>query len=194
MNLTPEVLLSAARYTLQNPRAGARVILSLGLTTGQALLALVLIAVISTLLTAASFLIAPLPPEAEVQMLFANPLELAVMQTVVLAFGAGMVHLVGRKFGGRGTLAGAVALIAWIEFILSLMQLVQIVALFILPPFAEVIGIMGLAVFLWLLTQFVTELHGFSSVWKVFGGILATIFTLSFGVAILLVSLFGTGV
>jgi hypothetical protein len=85
MNLSFNALIAAARYTLQNPRAGARVILSLGLTTGQAFVALVLIAVLSTLLTAASFLIAPFPPEAGVQMLFANPLELAVMQTAVLA-------------------------------------------------------------------------------------------------------------
>jgi hypothetical protein len=198
MNLTPEVLLSAARYTLQNPRAGARVILSLRLTTGEALLALVLIAVISTLLTlaAASLMIARMPPEAEVQMLFANPLELALMQAIVLTFGAGMVHLIGRKFGGRGTLAGAVALIAWIEFILSLMQVVQIVALLVLPPLADVIGVMGLVVLLWLLSQLVTELHGFASVWKVFGGILGTFFTIvaAFLLVSVLVSLFGTGV
>lgn len=194
MNLSFAALIAAARYTLQNPRAGARVILSLGLTTGQALLALVLIAVISTLLTAASFIIAPLPPEAEVQMLFANPLELAVMQAVVLTLGAGLVYLVGSKFGGRGSFAGALALIAWTEFILSLMQVAQLVALLLLPPLAEVIGIMGLVVFLWLLSQFVTELHGFSNVWKVLGVILATGFLLSFAVAVVLVSVLGVGV
>jgi hypothetical protein len=194
MNLSFKALIAAARYTLQNPRAGARVILSLGLTTGQAFVALVLIAVLSTLLTAASFLIAPFPPEAGVQMLFANPLELAVMQTAVLAFGAALVYLVGRKFGGRGTLAGAVALIAWTEFILSLLQVAQIVALVILPPLAEVIGLLGLLVFLWLLSQFVAELHGFASAWKVLFVILVTGLLASFAVAVVLVSVLGIGV
>jgi hypothetical protein len=116
------------------------------------------------------------------------------MQTIVLSFGAGMIDLIGRRFGGRGTLAGAVALIAWTEFILSLMQVAQLVALLVMPPLAEVIGIMGLVVFLWLLSQFVTELHGFSSVWKVLGVILATGFLVSFAVAMVLVSVLGVGV
>lgn len=194
MKLSFDVLIAAARYTLQNPRAGARSILSLGLTTGQAMVALVLMAVLSTLLTAISFLLVPLPPEAQGQMLFANPLELAVMQAVVLSLGALLIDLVGRRFGGRGNLAGAVALIAWTEFILSLMQVAQIVALLVMPPLAEVIGFMGLGVFLWLLTQFVTELHGFSNPWKVFGGLMATVLLVSFAVALVLVGVVGTGV
>lgn len=192
MNLTPEVLLSAARYTLQNPRAGARVILSLGLTTGQALLALVLIAVLSTLLTAAALLIVGRPSEAELQITFSNPFALAVMQTIVLTFGAGMVHLVGQKFGGRGSFSGALALIGWMEFILLLVQVAQLVAFLMLPVLVDALLMMGLVVSLWLLTHFIAELHGFDNVWAVFGGIVATFLLVA--VAILLVSLFGTGV
>ncbi len=104
------------------------------------------------------------------------------------------MYLVGRKFGGRGTLAGAVALIAWTEFILSLLQVAQIVALVILPPLAEVIGLLGLLVFLWLLSQFVAELHGFASAWKVLFVILVTGLLASFAVAVVLVSVLGIGV
>lgn len=194
MNLSLNVLMSAARYTLQNPRAGARLILSVGLSTGQAMGALVLMAVLSTLLTSVSILVAPVPAGAELQLMFANPLQLAVMQAMILTMGAGLIHAVGTKFGGKGNFAGAVALIAWIEFILSLMQIVQLVALVVMPPFADVIGVMGLGVFLWLLSQFVTELHGFANVWKVFGAIIVTGLGVSFAVAMVLVSIFGVGV
>lgn len=194
MNLSLNVLMSAARYTLQNPRAGARLILSVGLSTGQAMGALVLMAVLSTLLTSVSILVAPVPAGAELQLMFANPLQLAVMQAMILTMGAGLIHAVGTKFGGKGNFAGAVALIAWIEFILSLMQIVQLVALVVMPPLADVIGVMGLGVFLWLLSQFVTELHGFANVWKVFGAIIVTGLGVSFAVAIVLVSIFGVGV
>ncbi|HCY98530.1 MAG: hypothetical protein A3D16_23210 [Rhodobacterales bacterium RIFCSPHIGHO2_02_FULL_62_130] len=194
MNLSLNVLMSAARYTLQNPRAGARLILSVGLSTGQAMGALVLMAVLSTLLTSVSILVAPVPAGAELQLMFANPLQLAVMQAMILTMGAGLIHAVGTKFGGKGNFAGAVALIAWIEFILSLMQIVQLVALVVMPPLADVIGVMGLGVFLWLLSQFVTELHGFANVWKVFGAIIVTGLGVSFAVAMVLVSIFGVGV
>lgn len=194
MNLSLNVLMSAARYTLQNPRAGARLILSVGLSTGQAMGALMLMAVLSTLLTSVSILVAPVPAGAELQLMFANPLQLAVMQAMILTMGAGLIHAVGTKFGGKGNFAGAVALIAWIEFILSLMQIVQLVALVVMPPLADVIGVMGLGVFLWLLSQFVTELHGFANVWKVFGAIIVTGLGVSFAVAMVLVSIFGVGV
>jgi hypothetical protein len=194
MNLSLNVLMSAARYTLQNPRAGARLILSVGLSTGQAMGALVLMAVLSTLLTSVSILVAPVPAGTELQLMFANPLQLAVMQAMILTMGAGLIHAVGTKFGGKGNFAGAVALIAWIEFILSLMQIVQLVALVVMPPLADVIGVMGLGVFLWLLSQFVTELHGFANVWKVFGAIIVTGLGVSFAVAMVLVSIFGVGV
>lgn len=194
MNLSLNVLMSAARYTLQNPRAGARLILSVGLSTGQAMGSLVLMAVLSTLLTSVSILVAPVPAGAELQLMFANPLQLAVMQAMILTMGAGLIHAVGTKFGGKGNFAGAVALIAWIEFILSLMQIVQLVALVVMPPLADVIGVMGLGVFLWLLSQFVTELHGFANVWKVFGAIIVTGLGVSFAVAMVLVSIFGVGV
>jgi hypothetical protein len=194
MNLSLNVLMSAARYTLQNPRAGARLILSVGLSTGQAMGALVLMAVLSTLLTSVSILVAPVPAGTELQLMFANPLQLAVMQAMILTMGAGLIHAVGTKFGGKGNFAGGVALIAWIEFILSLMQIVQLVALVVMPPLADVIGVMGLGVFLWLLSQFVTELHGFANVWKVFGAIIVTGLGVSFAVAMVLVSIFGVGV
>ena len=156
--------------------------------------ALVLMAVLSTLLTSVSILVAPVPAGAELQLMFANPLQLAVMQAMILTMGAGLIHAVGTKFGGKGNFAGAVALIAWIEFILSLMQIVQLVALVVMPPLADVIGVMGLGVFLWLLSQFVTELHGFANVWKVFGAIIVTGLGVSFAVAMVLVSIFGVGV
>ena len=96
-----------------------------------------------------------------------------------------------RWFGGKGDLASTVVLMSWLEIILIGLQLIQTVALVLLPPLAEVIGLFGLALFLWLLVKFVTELHGFKSAWKVFGTILATIFTVSLALAILLVGLGG---
>ena len=88
--------------------------------------------------------------------------------------------------GGTGSFEEAVLLMAWLQFIMICVQAVQAVALLVLPPLAGLIGIAGLFLFLWLLTNFVAVLHGFSSLIKVFLMILASAFGIAFGLSILL--------
>jgi len=63
-------------------------------------------------------------------------------------------------------------LVSWLQFVLICLQVVQIVAMVLLPPLAFLIGVAGIILFFWLLTAFVAELHGFSSTIGVFVSIL----------------------
>jgi hypothetical protein len=92
--------------------------------------------------------------------------------------------------GGSGTLEGAVRLIALLQFIMLLLQAVQVVFLLVLPPIADLIGLLSVGLMLWLLTNFIAVLHGFRSLLGVFLMILATTFVLSF-VLVFLLSLLG---
>ena len=60
----------------------------------------------------------------------------------------------------------------------------------LLPPFAPAAYLAGLALFFWLLTNFVAELHGFDSLSKTFFGILVVlavpILLLGFGLALVI--------
>ena len=58
----------------------------------------------------------------------------------------------------------------WLQFIMALLQAVQLVAVLILPLLAALLGLVGLGLFFWLLTGFVAELHGFRSPMQVFAG------------------------
>lgn len=184
-------LLTAARDTVQHPRAGARAVLNLGLPVSAAWTALALMAVASSALSAVNFLMSDMgaepPLDAAMVALFSNPIQLALIQAVALAFGAWLIHIIGRRFSGKGHFHDALVLVAWLEFILLLVQIVQTVLLLVSPQLAAVLGMFGLVLFLWLLTNFIAELHGYSSILAVFFAIVGSVLLISFAAAVLIV-------
>ena len=56
----------------------------------------------------------------------------------------------------------------------------------ILPPASDVITLFALALFFWLLAQFIAVLHGFTSMGRVFLGIVLSLLALAFVFNILL--------
>ncbi len=191
MDLTLPLLLNAARLSVERPKEGARQILNLHLSLGEAGIGLALMAVISTLFAEISNMLSPIQAEPIVAAAFATPFGLAVLQFVVMGSAAVLIRIVGRWAGGRGDLAGALVLVGWLQAILLLLQVVQLMALLVLPAFVGPIGLFGVTLFGWLLTNFVAELHSFKSLGKVFLCILAVLLGTSLLVAIVLVFAFG---
>lgn len=197
MAIDVKTLLIAARDTMQQPKAGARALLKMELPANVGWMALILMAVVSAVVSALSFAIsAPGEDQALDQaltLLFRNPIQLAIFQGLALLVGIMLIYGVGRMFGGRGTLDQSVLLIAWLEFIMLLLQLAQFVILPISTPMATAIGLFGFVLFLWLLTNFIAVLHGFESNIAVFMAIVGTIFAISFAGAIVIVAVVGVG-
>lgn len=191
MELTPALLMRMIRATLQSPRAGARAMLDFGFAPVVGWMALLLMAVASTLLTHVSF--AMMPPEAQAfwGAAMGSPVRTAILQWIVLLLSVHAIHKIGRWRGGHGTLEGAVILVAWLQFILLCVQIAQLIAQAIAPPLADILGLVGLVLFLWLLTSFVAELHGFQSLALTFLGILGTILAASIVLAFLFGLLIG---
>ena len=184
-------VLSFAVYTLRNPRGAAQELLRMGLPAQAAWAALALVCVLSTVLVHLSVGLLPVQDQAELAVSLGNPLGTLVMSGSALLILVFAVHLIGRAFGGGGTLDGAVLLVAWLQAIFLMLQLVQILFMIILPLVADVIGTFGLALFLWLLAPFVTVLHGFQSVWKVLFGIVGSAFAIALALSILIVLVAG---
>ena len=180
-----------AVYTIRSPRGAARALLGMGLPASAAWMALALVCVLSAMLFHLSLGLLTTAEQAELAGLLGNPLGTVVMSALalsILVFGS---FLIGRAFGGRGQLDQAALLIAWLQAIFLMLQLVQVIFMMILPVVAELIGTFGLALFLWLLTPFVAELHGFQSVWKVLFGIIGSVFAIAFALSILIVLVAG---
>jgi hypothetical protein len=178
-------LWAQALESVQDPRAGARRILALDLPLGTAALALVIVALLTALIAAMVSLMAMRMGAGEVMGAQLSPLQWVGLQTLGLFLAALAMAYVGRWFGGYGSLAQAISLLAWAEFIILIVQIVQVMLMFILPPLSAVLALFGVALTFYLVSHFIAELHGFASAVKVFFGILATGFALIMTLAVL---------
>lgn len=186
MNITPQSVFAAARATLSDPAAAARQVMALRMTTGEGLMAVAAMAALDAMLTILTMKLAGPVPETPIQEVLNRPFLLALSQFAVLLFGAFLMWRVGKAFGGIGTFAKSLALTAWLEVVLTILKVAQIVVLLALPVLAMPILLASTFAYFYLLTQFTAALNGFSSPIKTFAGILLTLFAIAF--------LFGTAI
>lgn len=178
MDTSPAAVMTLARETLADPRATARRIMSADLPVGARWQALALVVILSVLIgQLAAWLMLG---EAGMMGAMAGPVQSGMVQGGALLLMVFAAHRIGRMMGGRGSFEDALILITWLQAIMILVQLVQVAALVVLPPLAGILSIMGVVLFLWLLTNFVAELHGFDSLGRVFGMIVVTAVGLAF--------------
>ncbi len=174
MQLDPASLWAEAVASVQDPRGGARRILALDLPASTAALALAIVAILTALISAMVTMMAAQMGAGDVMGAQLSPVQWVGLQSFGLFLGAAAMAVVGRWFGGYGTWAQAMALLAWAEFIILIVQILQVILMFVLPPVSLLLALGGVVLTFYLLSHFIAELHGFSSVISVFFGILAT--------------------
>ncbi|MGV8986335.1 MAG: YIP1 family protein [Cypionkella sp.] len=187
MNLTPKALLFSARDTLADPAAAARRVMALNLSEAEAFMALGITAAAATLLTAVMQVMLGAVADSAMQALFDRPFLLAFSQFILMAVGAFLMWRVGKVFGGTGTFAQALSLVAWLEVVLILLQLAEMIVILVLPILAAPVGLASLFAFFYLITHFTAALNGFTSLTKTFFAILATAFAVLLLVSFVLV-------
>ncbi|WP_374394561.1 YIP1 family protein [Tabrizicola sp.] len=163
-----------AQLTLQEPRQAARVLLAEDVPIRARTAGLLLVAVVSSLLASLQVGsdLGGLDPFS--RFMLASPFRAAVFQWLFLALTVVLVHRVGRAFGGHGSFPDALLVVVWLQLLMLALQVVQLVATLIAPPLAGIIGLAGFALFVWLMTVFTAELHGFRSRGKVLLGLVLT--------------------
>jgi hypothetical protein len=169
--------------TVKNPREGAVEVLSLGIPREALWPALALVVVLSIILANLAALL--LAGEAGAAMPV-GPAATGFIQLALLVVMVFAVFWIGRAMGGTGSFEESILLVAWLQFVMVCLQVVQTGVLLISTPIAEIFGLLGTALFLWLLTNFVAVLHGFGSLFRVFVMILVSAFGIAFGLSILL--------
>jgi hypothetical protein len=185
MDLSLATLLKQVRDTLADPRAGARRIIALQLPVQASWVVVLLMAIASTLLAYLSYHLSP----AETRVFFAEamaiPLRTAFLQLFVWVAGIFALYRVGRARGGRGSMDDTVALIAWLQFVMLVLQMVTLAVQVLVPPLAGFLALGEILVFFWVLVHFVAELHGFRSLAATFAGLLGGMFLLVFALAVI---------
>lgn len=180
-----------AQLTLQNPRPAARVLLAEGVPMRARTAGLLLVAVVSALLASLQVGLTPQPLDPLSAFMLASPIRAAVVQWLFLALSVVLVHQVGRAFGGRGSFPDALLIVVWLQLLMLALQVLQLVVTFFSPALAGLIGLAGFGVFLWLMTTFIAELHGFTSRGLVFLGMVLSCLAAGFVLGILLILILG---
>jgi hypothetical protein len=143
-------------------RAAARVLAQSGGYT-LAFLAVALMAVLSALASVMLSWIVPPTGNAELDHLMAQPLRLAGLQALGMILFGMAITFIGRVFGGIGRLDQTLVMLAWIDFLMLVLQLGLILLLLAFPVFGGLAFIAGIGLIGWVLASFIAELHGFSS-------------------------------
>ncbi|MGF6859960.1 hypothetical protein ABIE69_000515 [Rhodobacteraceae bacterium MBR-64] len=190
MNQTSAPFLSLLRVTFGDPRAGMRGVLNMGLPLRASVELLVLTAVVSAVLSEISVYLAPMPEGAElVRSIAALPISVVLLQVAFLGIVVIGIDRIGRAMGGRGDLTGAVLVVAWVQVVMIALQLAQMLAMVLVPPFSMLIGLASIGIFFWMITNFITELHGFAQRGRVFAVVFAGFMVLAMVLAFVLTSL-----
>lgn len=194
MKFEPGYLLGMILQSVPEPRVVARDLFAQGWSRGALWQSLALLLVLTTMIRVLVVALFPAAHDSiEVGPLLSNPIltsGIAALLTVSVVYG---LHLLGRAFGGTGTLNQALTTIVWLIFV----NLVINTILLLLGLFAPLMGLLFLlfAVFLnfWTLTYFTTEMHGFQSPGMVLAVIVVGLISLLFAFSLVLAILgFGT--
>ena len=190
MNLSEILTLSGlwrhTRVTIRAPQEAAQAVLALNLPRNVLWLGLALVITLSTLLASAVLLMVPMPGAgAGVPM----PIVMGIVQAVFLVLVSLGIAVIGARFGGKGDFDGALALMVWLQAVFLVVQAFQIAAIAIgLSVLADIVSLASIPLFFWLMAQFVTVLHGFSSVWKTFWAIIMFLIAFAFLLSLVVTS------
>ncbi len=180
-------LVRLALRTIREPRATFADLRALNLPRDALWQAMVLVVVVSVLLAeAVNLLLAAIMPATTAGMPILGPFAFGGIQLAMLVLSVVLIDRIGRLMGGRGDLEGAILAVTWLQFIMICLQVVQSAALVIFPFGAALIVLLGIALFLYLLTAFVAELHGFPSMGRTFAMILFVFMGVALGLSFLL--------
>ncbi|MFN3525062.1 MAG: Yip1 family protein [Paracoccus sp. (in: a-proteobacteria)] len=180
--MTSDDIKGLIRLTFRAPEQAAHLLMAQDWPMSVRWMGLLLAVSVSGLLAWVSVQLYPVSTDDTVAVfaISQQPLVLAGFQVVAIVVGAALMSGVGRMFGGQGRFEDALLLAVWIETILLLVQVAQIVLSLVLPAFGGLLGILSIALFLWLTVQFTKALHGFTSGPKILLVIFATLLALGF--------------
>lgn len=177
------------RDSIVRPRTAARRLLDAGLPGGVLLQAAVAVICVSMVIGYAGYYavgVAADTGSAVAALILTNPLVGAAVQLVMMAVTVVLTVRIGRLFGGQGNATGALAVVVWLNALMVLSQIGQLVLLMLVPVLSAALTSATLVWVVWAFACFVAELHGFRRPIVVLGAILAASVVIFLGTAMLL--------
>jgi hypothetical protein len=179
--------------TVRAPARAAELLVGLNLSRVVLWQALALVTVVSVLIVAISP--GPMPEAGAIagpQPVVFTPFAYATVLGASLVMLVFALHYTGQAIGGTGSFAATLTLVVWLEVLATAIRVVQAVVYLILPPLGALVSLVGLALLVWTLLNFINVLHGFQSLGRAVLALLLAVVGISLGLALIL-SLIGAG-
>jgi hypothetical protein len=171
--------------SLVRPRAAARRILAASVPDLQLLQGTVVVACLWTVLLYVFVRSVPQLASVFPESSLGSPIIGALLQvaeTLVISF---LIDRIGRIFGGRGTFHDALTMVVWYKAVGLIVVAITILLMFTVPTLAAVFFFVLFFWMIWMLANFVTELHGFQNPFIVLGASVLAAFVLYLATGIL---------
>ena len=177
------------RTTLTNPRQAGHEVIAMGLPMQGLWIALMLMAVLLSLLISALFHTMPLPPGELGEIIrlspaYHTPLLSALINWAQAVISVFVLHWIGRTLGGQGELADMLAVMIWLQCVSLILAVVLFVAGLILPLIGSLLMIAAFFWGLWATVALVDAANRFDNMFKAAGVCVAAIVALSVGMAV----------
>jgi len=187
-----EQTLALAKLTLRDPQKAARVLLQNQLKRPVLIEAAVLVVTLEVLAAYLGLWVNPAPQSGFAASMFSSPLLLTIMQIALLYLTVLAVFVIGRLFGGVGLFDQALQLMLWLQVLTFAVEVAEIPLFLLIGNAASLVGLITLATAIfatWLTVNFIAVLHRFTSLLKVFAGLMGTSIILGFLLMIVMVRL-----
>lgn len=176
MITTVTSFVSAIWATVVDPAQMAQVIMQRRYTRGTLWMGLALVSILSIILLRLLYYIVPVA----MPMGFTPNLYGLVMACVlvILTFG---VYLTGQVLGGKATFPHSFAAVIWLEAVALTLRAVQALVYLVSPVLSSYVSLVGLVALMWVLLNFVNEIHRFNSLGRAAATILLAVLGIGFG-------------
>ena len=185
-------VLKHAWDSVRNPKKGASDLMRLQLDRTTLLLAGVLVVILHVFATNFFSAIFPSQVENSVMQSLEVPFVSVLVHGFLLLITVAGVFGIGRMVGGTGDFDATLTLMIWLQFLMLIVNVLQIVISIILPFLGSLAALFSVALFLWLFVNFVLVLHGFKSLMKVLLGTMLSfilfVFIAAFGISLFAIS------
>jgi hypothetical protein len=186
MTLTLPTLLQLVLLSVRSPREGARTVIGLDLPRTIRWQALLLFVVIGAMLAIAITYLITGNAVLYIGLAPVQPLAAAIMTASGAVMTVFAIFWIGRAMGGSGRFADTISVVAWMQAIVICLQIAQLAVFLLIPPLSVLADITATMISVWILTNFIAELHGFKSLAKVLGMIVVSLFAIAFGLSMIL--------
>lgn len=173
MDFSARTIWAMTKMFAFDPTGASRAVLAARLPLNVSVLMIVLAAVMSSVFSGIQLQFVELPTQTvqlvdgrEVAIVMAGPLQQGLLSVILgLVFGYSL-FAIGKRFGGTGSLAAIMSIIAMLQIALVVIEAAVFVSFFILPLVTQIVWLFGFIVLLRGLTHGVNVGHEFGTVAK----------------------------